>query len=170
VSAEQLPGAAETVVLRPAGQADEAEIASLEQEAFGDEAWTAAAVAQEISAPGRRTLVAVGDARLLGYAVTWTTGEVADLQRVVVSARARRRGVASRLLRALLADAAATGVRRVLLEVSEHNAPALALYARSGFREIDRRARYYRDGSDAVVLQLDLTAGLPPTETGEETS
>ena len=167
MSAEQLPPAT-TVVIRPGRPADIAGIASLEQEAFGAEAWSAAVAAQEVSAPDRRTLVALGDARVIGYAVTWTTGEVADLQRVVVGAGARRGGVASRLLRELLADAAADGVRRVLLEVSEHNTAALALYARWGFRAIDRRARYYRDGSDAVVLQLDLATDLPPAGAGEE--
>ena len=93
----------------------------------------------------------------------------ADLQRVVVAAGARRRGLAGWLLRELLAEAAAEGVQRVLLEVSEHNDAAMALYARSGFREIDRRARYYPDGSDAVVLQLDLATGPPPADEGEGT-
>ncbi len=126
-------------------------------------------MAREITGPGRRTLVAAGGSHVLGYAVSWSTGEVADLQRVVVAAVARRRGLAAGMLRELLNEAAAEGVQRVLLEVSEHNVAALALYARSGFREIDRRARYYQDGSDAVVLQLDLATGLPPSDEGEGT-
>ena len=32
----------------------------------------------------------------------------------------------------------------------------MAFYAAHGFTEIDRRPRYYRDGSDALVLQRDL--------------
>jgi ribosomal protein S18 acetylase RimI-like enzyme len=42
---------------------------------------------------------------------------------------------------------------RVLLEVSARNDGALAFYATEGFTEIDRRPAYYRDGSDAVVMQ-----------------
>ena len=50
------------------------------------------------------------------------------------------------------------GADRMLLEVGAGNAAALGLYAAAGFVEIDRRPRYYRDGADAVVLRLPLTA------------
>jgi ribosomal-protein-alanine N-acetyltransferase len=50
--------------------------------------------------------------------------------------------------------AAGTEADRVLLEVREDNEAALGLYAQSGFVEIDRRPRYYRDGAAAVVMQL----------------
>jgi ribosomal-protein-alanine N-acetyltransferase len=64
--------------------------------------------------------------------------------------------VARALLDEVLADAAAEGVDWVLLEVSAVNAAALAFYARTDFVEIDRRRRYYRDGSDAVVMRRSL--------------
>jgi ribosomal protein S18 acetylase RimI-like enzyme len=44
----------------------------------------------------------------------------------------------------------------MLLEVSAGNAAALAFYAAAGFVQIDRRPRYYRDGSDAIVLRATL--------------
>jgi ribosomal protein S18 acetylase RimI-like enzyme len=44
----------------------------------------------------------------------------------------------------------------MLLEVSAGNEPAIALYEQAGFAEIDRRRRYYRDGSDALVLAREL--------------
>lgn len=171
MSAAHVPPAG-AVVLRDVLPADVTEIASLEHEAFGAGAWSGAVVEQEVTAPGRRTLVAVGGDGVVGYAVTWTSGEVADVQRVVVAASARRGGLATRLLRGLLTAAAAAGAQRVLLEVSEHNRAALALYQRSGFRELDRRLRYYQDGSDAVVLQLDLTTRTvmtPGTDREQET-
>ena len=37
------------------------------------------------------------------------------------------------------------------------NEGALAFYAAQGFVELDRRPRYYRDGADAIVLELPLT-------------
>jgi ribosomal-protein-alanine N-acetyltransferase len=46
----------------------------------------------------------------------------------------------------------------MLLEVSAANQAALALYEAAGFEEIDRRRRYYRDGTDAVVMRLRLAA------------
>jgi ribosomal-protein-alanine N-acetyltransferase len=43
--------------------------------------------------------------------------------------------------------------------VREDNAGALAFYAASGFTEVDRRRRYYRDGATAVVLRRGLGRG-----------
>ena len=37
--------------------------------------------------------------------------------------------------------------------MSADNDAALAFYAGEGFVEIDRRRGYYRDGSDAVVME-----------------
>jgi ribosomal protein S18 acetylase RimI-like enzyme len=52
----------------------------------------------------------------------------------------------------------------MLLEVSAANVGALGFYAAEGFGEIDRRRRYYRDGTDAVVLQrvLDREGRMTP--------
>jgi ribosomal-protein-alanine acetyltransferase len=143
--------------LRVAEATDVDAVAELEATTFGPDAWSAAVVAEELAAPGRSWLVATDGQELVGYAVTWTVDEVADLQRVVVAPAARRRGLATRLLRELTHDAAGRGARRVLLEVSAANHAALGCYDRLGFRPIDRRPAYYRDGSDAVVHQLDLT-------------
>jgi ribosomal-protein-alanine N-acetyltransferase len=47
-------------------------------------------------------------------------------------------------------------VHHVYLEVRETNAPARALYAAQGFREVGRRAQYYRRPvEDAIVLRRD---------------
>jgi ribosomal-protein-alanine acetyltransferase len=147
--------------VRPAQADDVAAITELEHEAFGTDAWSEVAVADELAAPGRHLVVAHADDALVGYAVVRVVDEVADLQRVAVADAARRGGVATRLVQELLARAVASGVRRVLLEVSEGNRAALAFYAVLGFAEIDRRPAYYRDGSDALVLQLvsDRPAG-----------
>lgn len=149
------------VTLRSAGEADVPPLTALERDAFGPDAWSATAVAAELTGPGRTSVVAEDDAGVLvGYAVTRTAGDVADLQRVVVAESARRAGVATTLLTHLAACAAGEGARRLLLEVSEVNAAAVACYRRLGFVEIDRRRRYYRDGTDALVMQRELE-GVP---------
>jgi [ribosomal protein S18]-alanine N-acetyltransferase len=48
-------------------------------------------------------------------------------------------------------------VNRLLLEVREDNAAAISFYARHGFAELGRRARYYRDGTTALVLSTPVT-------------
>jgi ribosomal-protein-alanine N-acetyltransferase len=132
------------VNLRPATEADLDALATLEQDLFGDDAWSRGSVAAEVSAG--RVLVADDDG-LAGYVVTLAAGDALDLMRIGVRRDRRRRGLAHALL-----AAAATG-DRVLLEVSERNTGAIAFYAAEGFTEIARRGRYYRDGSAAVVME-----------------
>jgi ribosomal-protein-alanine N-acetyltransferase len=132
------------VNLRPATEADLDALATLEQDLFGDDAWSRGSVAAEVSAG--RVLVADADG-LAGYVVTLAAGDALDLMRIGVRRDRRRRGLAHALL-----AAAATG-DRVLLEVSERNTGAIAFYAAEGFTEIARRGRYYRDGSAAVVME-----------------
>jgi ribosomal-protein-alanine N-acetyltransferase len=87
------------------------------------------------------------DPHLAGYVVIRPAGDAVDLMRIAVAPAARRRGLARALLGAVRSDV------RLLLEVSADNTGALAFYAAEGFVEIARRRRYYRDGSDAVVME-----------------
>jgi ribosomal-protein-alanine N-acetyltransferase len=149
------------MTLRPATLGDVAALAALETAVLGGEAWSEATVRDEVQGPGRRVLLAVaedmtGTEVLVGYAATMTVGDVVDLQRIAVRPSYRRRGVARALLREAMAEAATRGAARMLLEVSVGNASAAGLYAAAGFEEIRRRSRYYRDGSDAVVMSRTL--------------
>lgn len=129
------------------------DLAALDRELFGADAWDVPAWRDLLAGPGRRAWVARdADDRLEGYALAGTVAEVTDLLRIGVRPRARRRGLATGLLATLLEAAAGDGAERVLLEVSEANAGAVAFYARHGFTRIDARPRYYRDGSTALVL------------------
>jgi ribosomal-protein-alanine N-acetyltransferase len=142
-------------VLRDAVEEDTAGVAALEHELFGADAWSPAVVAGALRGEGRATVVAEVDGVLAGYAVLSVVGEVADLERVAVLPAYRRSGLATALLDAVRARAC--GAQRLLLEVAEGNRGARAFYAAQGAVELDRRRRYYRDGSDALVLQLPLT-------------
>jgi ribosomal protein S18 acetylase RimI-like enzyme len=68
----------------------------------------------------------------------------------------RRRGLAGRLLDHAVRVARDDGAGRMLLEVSAANEAAVGFYAAHGFARIDVRRRYYRDGSDALVLARSL--------------
>ena len=134
------------MIVRAATGDDVAAVHALERLLFGADAWSEQSVREELTGPRRRAVVAC-DPDVVGYAVTLEVGDVTDLQRVAVHPARQREGMA----RALLAAVAPDG--DLLLEVSEANAPARQFYAAEGFVEIDRRRRYYRDGSDALVLR-----------------
>jgi len=148
-------------VIRPATDADADTIAVLEAECQGDDAWSAALVRDGVTGdlPTIQYLVAESAGTVTGYAVASYAGDIAELQRIGVATDARRTGVASALLDAVVAHAPSTGADRMLLEVRADNRGALAFYAARDFVEIDRRARYYKDGADAVVMRLPLITG-----------
>ncbi|QNN51457.1 ribosomal protein S18-alanine N-acetyltransferase [Nocardioides mesophilus] len=144
---------------RAAGPADVAAVVRLEQELFGPDAWSEPQVREELLGARRRSWVALAGpapGRVVGYAVTLRSGDVADLQRIGVDPAHRRRGLARALLAGAVDAAAADGAVRLLLEVSAGNAAAIGFYAAVGFAPIARRRRYYRDGSDALVMERPL--------------
>ena len=145
-------------MIRPAAPADVDAVAALEATCQGPDAWGTWLVRDGIEGglPTIRYFVAEVDGEVVGYAVGSFVGDIAELQRIGVAPAARRTGVATALLDAVVGEAPATGADRLLLEVREDNAGALAFYAARGFIEIDRRPRYYRDGTTAVVLRLPL--------------
>ena len=114
-------------------------VAALEAEVFGVDAWSAPQVAEELGGTGRRTWVLEEDGAVVGYAVTWRSGDVVDLQRIAVHPGRRHQGLARRLLAEVVLACRADGADRMLLEVGAGNAAALGLYAAAGFVEIDRR-------------------------------
>lgn len=134
---------------------DVAEVAALDRHLFGADGWSDAQVAEELTGDHRAAWVVESGPAVVGYVVTMTVGDVTDLLRIAVRPDHRRTGVAAALLATALA-----GRPRVLLEVSAGNDGALSFYAAEGFVEIDRRRRYYRDGSDAVVMSRDTSGPL----------
>ncbi|HEX4685158.1 MAG TPA: ribosomal protein S18-alanine N-acetyltransferase [Nocardioides sp.] len=148
-----------TVSIRLAGPGDAAGVAALEREALGRDAWSENLVTEAVAGriPTTLCLVATDEPdQPIGYAAVSVVADLAELQRIAVAAPHRRTGVASALLSHVEREAAARHADRVLLEVRDDNAGALAFYARLGFTELSRRERYYADGTTAIVLVRDI--------------
>lgn len=79
-----------------------------------------------------RYLVAWEGTELLG-AVAWQPGAVVDIHRVMVDAAFRRRGIATTLVRTVLAEVGETPVQTF---TGRENAPGVALYLRLGFEPV----------------------------------
>ena len=145
-------------MIRRAVDTDADDIARLESDHLGADAWPAGLVTEGVRGrlPTVHYWVAERDGRLVGHAVASVVGDIAELQRISVERSARRTGLATELLGTVVQTARGAGADRVLLEVREDNTAALAFYAARGFAAIDRRANYYRDGAGAVVMMLGL--------------
>jgi [ribosomal protein S18]-alanine N-acetyltransferase len=152
-------------VIRAAGPDDVPAIAGLELDNLGADAWSEGLVAEGVNGrlPTVHYLVAEVDGEVVGYAAASIVADIAELQRIAVDAGHRRGGLATELVRAIRQRAQDAGADRLLLEVREDNAGALAFYTAAGFGEVARRRRYYRDGATAVVLGLSLRPGTGPS-------
>jgi ribosomal-protein-alanine N-acetyltransferase len=119
--------------------------------------WSEGSMLREIYGGDALVFAAREGDGVLGFSVLRLIGDEGELLQIAVARRARRRGIASELLRETLAGAAERGVRRVFLEVRASNDGARALYAARGFNEVGRRRRYYdAPVEDAVVMAIDI--------------
>ncbi|KAA1422050.1 ribosomal-protein-alanine N-acetyltransferase [Nocardioides humilatus] len=144
--------------MRRAALGDIDAIVDLEETAFPADPWSSVLIEEAVAGllPTTTFLVAEIAARWVGYAAVSVVQDVAELQRIATVVAARRTGVADALIDAVDAHAGERGAERLLLEVREANVAARALYAGAGFTEIARRPRYYRDGTDAIVLERSV--------------
>lgn len=131
-----------------------------EREMFGPEAWTRAGYRDELADTRHRSYVAAEGphGQLLGWAGVRVLGAEAEILTVGVVPAARRRGIARRLIAALLAEATRCGARAAFLEVRIDNEAAQALYRSEGFDRLGIRPGYYEGGRvDAVTMRKELS-------------
>ena len=111
-------------------------VPTLEHEQPRAEAWWRERLANEAT-----TLLAVldrSDAGLCVVARSFDDPNVAGLYAVWVAPLARGHGVGDALVEAAVQTARERGHRRIVLDVGDHNEPAIALYARFGFEPTGR--------------------------------
>lgn len=154
-----------TVVVRAMGTADVPAVNALEQRLFPVDAWPLQMFYDELAqAETRQYLVAESNEGIVGYAGLMCIEPIADVQTIAVVPDYEGRGIGSMLLTRLLEEARRRNAADVLLEVRADNPRAQHLYLRFGFEQIHIRPRYYRDGTDALImrLQLDAAASAEP--------
>jgi [ribosomal protein S18]-alanine N-acetyltransferase len=142
------------ISILPARQNDLDPIMVLERSGFPvAEQWSERSWRGELLGENRTILIARAH-HPVGVISIKTVGELADLHRVVVEPRSRRRGVGTDLTRAGLEVVRRLGVREVILDVAYRNEPAIALYQQLGFEQLSARQDYYGPGQHALILKL----------------
>ena len=91
-----------------------------------------------------------------GFCGCWLIADELHINTLAIRSELRRHGHATRLLRFVLAEAAAAGARHATLEVRRSNEAALKLYAGFGFEVRGTRPNYYtHPAEDALILWRD---------------
>ncbi len=140
------------------------QIAALERACFSHP-WSEDALREELWNDSAVIIAAEGeDGTVLGYAGLQTVLDEGYINNVAVDQRFRRQGVADELIAAFVRFGRAK-LAFLTLEVRSSNAPAIALYAKHGFREVGRRKNYYDDPrEDAILMTLEFANGTEAAE------
>ncbi len=150
-------GQAPGVELRTMTVEDVPAVHALEMRLFPLDAWPLPMFYDELrQSETRHYVVAEAGGRIVGYAGLMCLQPIADIQTIAVEQDVEGRGIGSALLTTLLEEARVRGADDVLLEVRADNPRAQKLYLRFGFEQIHVRPRYYRDGTDALIMRLPL--------------
>ncbi len=140
-----------------AGAEEAGVLQRLERVAFGARSWGAKGVAESFDAPGAEVLFAGTNATEPdGFAIWRMLPGEAEMLAIGVAPASRGAGVGRALLEEAMGRASRSGAAAMLLEVDAGNAPALGLYASTGFKQVGLRKSYYRDGADAQILRRSL--------------
>lgn len=107
-------------------------------------------------------LVAMDDGDILGYAIArmerkfelWKLrfGEQGRLLKIAVKKKARRQGIGTSLMQAMIARLMDRGASDIWLEVRTRNTEARKFYLAMGFEEKELVKDYYLNGDDAVIM------------------
>ena len=95
---------------------------------------------------------------VIGICVFQVVLDEAQINYFVVDHKFRKKGFGSRLMNYLIKQFENLNLRKILLEVSQRNVVAEEFYSRFDFFTVGIRKSYYKDGSDAILKEKNLTA------------
>ena len=129
----------------------------IDKQVFNATAWSLPTFWSEFTQRNRCYLALVDEKKeIMGFGGIAFNGADADIQTMVIKPEFQKKGYGKQLLDALLEKVKENNSKRVFLEVVAENKPAISLYLSRKFEQIAKRSNYYPDGSDAVIMQLDL--------------
>lgn len=144
----------EFLIERLAADANLDAVVALENASFTNP-WSKDLLARELaeSSVTRLYVLRTADHAVAAFCVCWVIADELHINTIAVDPALRRQGLATELMRHVIADASLAGASRATLEVRRSNAPAIALYERFGFSACAVRPGYYtKPDEDALIL------------------
>ena len=140
---DEASGSAAALVYRPLDVARVRDVARLEAETMGSNAWSATLVADELPRKDRAWWAAYDGKRLAGYCGGWVVDGQVQILKIATDPTYRRRGIARELIGLVASDARDLGATEMTLEVRLSNEGAQAFYETLGLARIGVHPHYY---------------------------
>lgn len=143
-------------IIEQAGWRDLLALSALEKVCFDSDAWPLIELMGVLTFPSVVRLRAVGDGKLVGFIAgdprkRDNTGWILTLG---VLPDWRRQGIAVALLSKCEEQ---LHMPQMKLSVRRSNAPAIQLYEKLGYKQVDIWSKYYQGGEDGMVLAKKMT-------------
>tara|TARA_B100001121_G_C18324077_1_gene450135 strand:+ start:84 stop:515 length:432 start_codon:yes stop_codon:yes gene_type:complete len=90
---------------------------------------------------------------IIGVCVIHKIYDEAEIRYLSIHPSYQKRGLGKKLINQIMKECKNENIKRIFLEVSIKNKQALSFYKNSGFKTIDIRKNYYKDGSDALIKE-----------------
>ena len=119
--------------------------------------WTKTQWERELTDPKRICLGIIEreTKKLLGFCSAWIVKDELQITLIAVQPAHQRRGLGTFLMSDLIKRSSSLRTNQIYLEVKESNMSAKAFYKSMGFKTVGNRSNFYKDGSDALILNKE---------------
>ena len=132
-------------------------LCELDRQCFSPEvAYSPEEIAAALADSGTFAFVAESQEQVVAFVLVGTRRHLGHVITIDVHADFRRRGIGDQLMELAEQRLRQRGAPRLILEVAASNAAAIAFYRARGFVLQRLLPRYYRDGSDAYLMDKAL--------------
>lgn len=145
-----------TISFRKMLPKDAAAVELVEKECFAIP-WSRESFWEEAAKKDAYYLLAVDDEgdKVIGYVGVWLIFDEGHITNVALIPDYQGQGIASAMIKNIIAIIGEKGINSMTLEVRPSNKPALKLYEKFGFKSVGRRPHYYEDNDeDAEIMWL----------------
>ena len=140
--------------IRKASLDDLKQIYLIEKDVFINDHWTFEMVERELKNLSSQTTWIIEESSvILGYCMIRIFCNEANITNMAIKSSHQREGLGLFLLGHVLNQLPIKS--SVFLEVKEGNLSAINLYQRLGFKVINSRRNYYKDGRTALIMHLE---------------
>lgn len=143
--------------LRKMVQNDIPQIINIEKQLFPQDHWSKTTFLNQLKLTNLcQYHVATINNQIVGYSGIAFHLDTADIQTLAVKNQWQNKKIGKQLLQNMLQQCYNQKITKILLEVRSDNPIAQKLYKNYGFTEIFRRKNYYKQATDAIIMQKTL--------------